>query len=68
MIPDFCDPVHQDEVRQAEWDRRAEDFPRCGCCGDSIDPGDHYHEHLRLFLCHRCFNRLEDNEILMEVS
>lgn len=68
MIPDCYDPVRQEEARQAAWDRLVENLPRCGCCGESVYPGDYYHEHLDLILCHRCFSRLEDNEYLLEVS
>lgn len=68
MIPDCYDPIRHEEARQAAWDRLAENFPRCGCCGESVYPGDYYHEHLNLILCHRCFNRMEDNEYLLEVS
>lgn len=68
MIPDCYDPVRQEETRQAEWDRAMESVPRCSCCRESICPGDYYHEHQGMILCHRCFNRLEDSEILLEVS
>lgn len=68
MIPNCYDPVYQEETRQMSWDRAMGNAPRCGCCDDRIVPGDYYHEHLRLILCHKCFNRLADSEAIMEVS
>lgn len=63
-IPDCYDPADQEDKRQAEWDKFADNLPVCGCCGRSIYTGSRYcmlnvrGEYLNV--CESCKDRMED--------
>lgn len=50
------DPVRDEERRQAEWDRKCADAPRCCHCDGSVYPHDTYAETSNgLVFCEKCF-------------
>lgn len=67
-MPDFYDPVYQEEQRQREWDEIAEDIPVCSCCGRQVHPNDKFYEVGQIVLCFDCKVDLDESERILDVS
>lgn len=68
MIPDCCDPVYQEERRQAEWDEFADTLPVCTLCRRRLYPGDKFHTAHYMIVCPACKEELDENEDIVEAS
>lgn len=65
MIPDF-DPAAQEDIRQAEWDRKMELLKRCFICKELLYPGVRFHTACGCTLCTSCVEELNNNEDIVE--
>lgn len=68
QIPDCYDPVYQEERRQAQWDKYAEDLPVCTLCRRRLYPGDKFHTARFMVVCTSCTDELNENVDIVEVS
>ena len=70
QIPDCCDPVCQEEKRQADWDRFVEKLPVCGCCGHSIYPQDIFYklkiQKETIVVCADCKSDMDEGKQFLE--
>ena len=67
-IPNCYDPVAQEEQRQADWDRFAEDLPVCTLCRKRLYPGDRFHTASFMVVCPACVEELTENIDIVEVE
>lgn len=65
-IPNFYDPVHQAEQREAEWDRFVEKLPVCTFCRERIFPGRKVHTACCMVVCSSCVEILNDDYEILE--
>ena len=67
-IPECYDPAFQEEQRQAEWDKFAEQLPTCAVCRRKVMPGERYHVAHCLAVCHNCKEELDESENIVEME
>lgn len=53
-LADPNDPAVQAEIREENWDKKCEAFPRCHECGESLYPHDTYTELGDHLYCAEC--------------
>ena len=68
MIPDCYEAFAQEERRQAGYDKRSKNWPRCTICGKKIPEGEKAHQTRGKCVCDYCMDELEEDFFFVEVD
>ncbi len=64
----LSDPAYEEDRRQLEWDKFAENLPICTLCRRRLYPGVKFHTARYQIVCTRCKEELDESEDVVEIE